>query len=184
MSESSALEFETYEMDRSLVDDVDSDRSDQILPVPPLVEEQEESAPDTREVPTQAAESSTLSETKGRVLSFQPRGPRWQKEHIEVLRSWQGVVESVQEDTFIARLIDRDGMEPDIEAEIYLDEVFEQDRPLVRAGAVFYWSIGYRDIPTGRTRFSSLKFRRLPVWQARDIEQARAHATELENLGW
>jgi hypothetical protein len=63
---------------------------------------------------------------------------------------------------------------PEEEAEIPLEELSPHDLPLVRAGAVFYWTIGYRDSVTGqRTRQSSIVFRRLPAWTDRELEALR-----------
>ena len=88
----------------------------------------------------------------------------------------------VGEDTFLARLTPIVGEGPDQEAEIYLDEVDEEERSLIEPGAVFYWSIGYLDTPSGRKRQSVIRLRRLPAWTRRELEAARVEAARLRDL--
>lgn len=69
------------------------------------------------------------------------------------------------------------------EAEILLDEVSEDDLPLVTPGAVFYWSIGYY-VGTNRQkrRISVIRFRRLPAWTEEELQQANQQAEHLRDL--
>jgi len=92
----------------------------------------------------------------------------------------------VQDNSFIARLVDQTTAGPEEEAEIALEEVPFGDRSLVVPGAVFYWNIGYSDSLSGqRTRVSEIRFRRLPVWQPEELERAKSDAEQLrETLGW
>lgn len=104
-----------------------------------------------------------------------------------LLRNWEGYVLDVTDDSFLARLVDISGNnEGDEEAEIFLSEVVEDDRPLVEEGAVFYWSLGYRDEPNGmRIRVSGVRFRRLPSDTDLELLRARARAEEtVERLDW
>jgi hypothetical protein len=102
------------------------------------------------------------------------------------LQKWEGVVLEVWEDAFLARLVDLTRPGPDEEAEFPLDEISEEDRPLVRPGAIFYWNIGYHDSSSGqRTRASIIRFRRLPAWRREEIEAARLEAERIrESIGW
>ena len=99
---------------------------------------------------------------------------------------WEGVVLRVESDVFRARLVDLDRQTPDEEAEVYLSEVSDDDRVLVEPGAVFYWSIGYYTDRTGqRMRRSLVRFRRLPAWTKRELDDARCEAEETGRiLGW
>jgi hypothetical protein len=104
-----------------------------------------------------------------------------------LLQKWEGtVLQVLPEDSLFARLVDLSGSGPDEEAEFSLEEVSEADRLLVAPGAIFYWSIGYIDSLSGqRTRSSVIRFRRLPVWRAEDLERARRRAQRLSDLlGW
>lgn len=76
---------------------------------------------------------------------------------------WEGVVEEVFDTYFVADLESKTLYGTREVAEIYTCEVSLADRELLRPGAVFYWSIGYEDRPSGqRVRSSILRFRRLP----------------------
>lgn len=100
-------------------------------------------------------------------------------------QEWEGVVLARTGQTFVARLRDLRNQAEDEEVEIYLDEIAEDDIHLVVAGAVFYWSIGHRTRPGGRERVSRIRFRRLPVWTAQELDTAAAEAAELsQRLGW
>lgn len=100
-----------------------------------------------------------------------------------VLQKWEGVVDEVRDRTFVARLIPIIGQPGDLEAEIYFDEVSIDDRPLVKPGAFFYWSVGYKDGPAGqRSRESLVRFRRLPRWTLVEINAAQERANKYRNL--
>jgi hypothetical protein len=104
------------------------------------------------------------------------------REYFRAMQKWEGHVIQVGKDTFSARLVPIVGEGPDQEGEIYVEEVAPDDRSLIEPGAVFYWSIGYLDRPSGRLRASILRFCRLPVWTKRELENAAAKADELRGL--
>jgi len=103
---------------------------------------------------------------------------------FKALSKREGVVLALESDEFTARLTnllgnDGDGL-GDLEATFALDEVSPADLALVHTGAIFYWNIGYYDDPSGqRHRVSELRFRRIPVWQPREIANAREEARRL-----
>jgi len=102
------------------------------------------------------------------------------QDHFVALQVWEGIVEEVREDTFLARLVDRHGTTPDHEAEIYTEEVSPGDRKLMAPGAVFYWSIGYLDTSSGqRKKESVIRFRALPRWSTADLARARERVRAL-----
>jgi hypothetical protein len=108
------------------------------------------------------------------------RPPAPAKERFVALQRWEGIVTECRTETFLARLSDltADGVEEEIE--LPLSDIAEEDLSLVALGAVFYWSIGYRiDAGGQRWRASTLRFRRLPVWSAAEIEQAKARASDV-----
>ena len=106
--------------------------------------------------------------------------------YFRSLQSWEGYVESVETDVFVARLVDQSWNDPDEIAEIYLSKVASSDRHLVTPGAVFYWSIGVSNTVSGDlSDQSSIRFRRVPRWAASDIEEAKRDARKLATeLGW
>ena len=117
-----------------------------------------------------------------------PRLPRGRERRSASISSerWEGVVLGVESDVFRARLVDLDRRTPDEEAEIHLSEVSDEDRALVEPGAIFYWSVGYYTDRTGqRMRRSLVRFRRLPAWTRRELDDARREAEETGRiLGW
>ncbi len=102
------------------------------------------------------------------------------------LQKWEGIVMDVMDDAFLARLIDLTQKGTDEEAEFSFDEISEEDKPLIRSGAIFYWNIGYHTSYSGqRTRTSLIRFRRLPAWTQREIDAAKREAERLgKALGW
>ncbi|HDG98847.1 MAG TPA: hypothetical protein ENG73_11885 [Desulfobacterales bacterium] len=98
------------------------------------------------------------------------------------LQKWEGIVFKVLEDSFIARLTDLTEKGPDEEAEFAIDEVHEEDRSLIKEGAIFYWSIGYLETGGQRRRVSDIRFRRLPRWESKEIESARKEANRLRDI--
>ncbi|MDS4040444.1 MAG: hypothetical protein RKP20_04630 [Candidatus Competibacter sp.] len=102
------------------------------------------------------------------------------------LQKWEGFVLEVSEENFTARLVDLKNKGIEEEAEIYITEVTEEDRPLLKPGAIFYWSIGYLDHYSGQ-RFNTgmIRFRRLPGFSRQEIDLARKKAQEIRRLfGW
>jgi hypothetical protein len=106
---------------------------------------------------------------------------------FRILQLWEGYVIERGQDSFVARLVNKtDVTAPDEEAEIFLSEVDEADQELVKPGATFYWTIGYRDPPRGkRERTSSVWFRRLGGFTEADVERAKERAKSLKSrLAW
>lgn len=109
--------------------------------------------------------------------------PKPKNEAFLALQRWEGVVSECRGETFLARLTDLTSGGPNEEVELLLDDIPHEDLPLVEPGAVFYWSIGYRDEATGqRSRVSTLRFRRLPVWSASELEAARERAEDVAEV--
>ncbi len=106
---------------------------------------------------------------------------------LQALQSWEGVVLEVGEESFFVRLVDLDGDRSDEEVEIYKDELSDFDLGLLQAGAIFYWTIGYRhQLPKGsRERVSRIRFRRMPAWSDAALAAARERAEALAcDLNW
>ncbi|MCP5274914.1 MAG: hypothetical protein H6936_08715 [Burkholderiales bacterium] len=104
--------------------------------------------------------------------------------NFTMLQQWEGRVISVSKDSFVAIISNRtDSQKPQEEIEIELNEIPHDDTNLIRPGAFFYWSIGYEDGPgIPRQRVSRIRFRRLPKWTKREINQARNQAKVFSNL--
>lgn len=99
------------------------------------------------------------------------------RESFEVLQKFEGRVQSVGNDSFVAMLVDKTNPGPEEEAEIPFEETMPGDRELLIPGAVFYWVIGYRREEHGQvSRSSMIRFRRLPSWSPSEIERAKEAA--------
>lgn len=105
-------------------------------------------------------------------------------ERVRVLQQWEGVVTDVTDDSFFADLQDlSDSSQPLEVVEIPIEEVSEDDRPLLAEGAVFYWSIGHETSAGGTLRrMSEIRMRRMPRWTKRDIQNVAKRAEELFEL--
>jgi len=107
----------------------------------------------------------------------------YKQKKIIVLQKWEGIVQELLSNSFIARLTDKDN-DTEEEAEILLDEIDPNDTELLEPGAIFYWSIGYDD-EASRKRFSMIKFRRLPTWNKEELEFIKRNSTNVRNaIGW
>lgn len=92
---------------------------------------------------------------------------------------WEGVVLDVGDDEITVQLIDKTNGTPDCEAILSISEVDDEDKDLVREGAVFYWHVGYEMRPSGRKRSSMIRFRRMPAWTTTDLKRVEKRADEL-----
>jgi hypothetical protein len=101
-----------------------------------------------------------------------------------VLQVWEGTVTAIGDREFTAILRDKtEEKNPDEEVVLSTDELATEDRPLVRLGAVFYWSVRYeqeRGLP--RRRISRLRFRRIPGWTDADIRRSEEVRDRLRAL--
>lgn len=101
------------------------------------------------------------------------------------LNKWEGVIAEIYEDGFRAILTDLIHGGPQEEATISMDEVSDQDIPLLKPGAIFYWNIGYETINGQRRKASIIRFKRLPKWSQKDWDQALDKANEFhKGLQW
>ena len=99
---------------------------------------------------------------------------------FRTLQAWEGAVSALNEHTFTATLVDLSNRTPDEEAEVSFEEVTDDERELVRVGAVFLLSVGYSISEGGqRSRSAILRFRRLPVWTESSLVKARREAQQL-----
>jgi hypothetical protein len=90
---------------------------------------------------------------------------------------WEGVVEQVAKDHFVARLISLTEDAPPIIAEFDREVLNPDDEELLLVGSRFYVNAGY--VPTGsnrRRKVSAVRFRRLPPWRAEELQAAMSRA--------
>jgi len=130
---------------------------------------------------------STITDRTEQIYSpkgFSPLKILGQERKFQLLQIWEGIVGKVTEEEFIASLQDKTNpSNPEEGVEISLGEVSDEDRNLVRPGAVFYWSIGYEDsLGFPRQRVSRIRFRRLSGWTPQEIMMSEEKAKEFASL--
>jgi hypothetical protein len=104
-------------------------------------------------------------------------------EHLQVLGKWLGRVTDVGTDSFWAIISDQREPRPDEEVEIPIEELAPSDRPLLRAGTIFYWTIGYVDRLGGpRARQSLIRVQRRPGLTEEDLRAAHTWAQRMGRL--
>ena len=110
----------------------------------------------------------------------------WQtSENFNSIKNWEGVVLTVGEDSFFARVRDPDKKSDlgEITFEIPIEDVTEDDNTLLTEGAVFYLTIGYRQIPGQPIRKdATLIFRRMPAWSKKRLTSAKELEDELTTI--
>jgi len=105
---------------------------------------------------------------------------------FRVTSKWEGLVVGVdiKHCEFEARLLDlHDRALPEEIATFSMDDISEDDLPLVVAGGIFYWFIGYHTSRQGQvTRQSLIRFRRLPTITRGDIRRIQERTKELSEI--
>lgn len=109
---------------------------------------------------------------------------------LQTIAHWEGVIESVSNGNFTARMIPlaeaaRGGQREEL-AEFSEDDLAnESDRELIQPGAVFYWTIGRARNTAGTvTNVSLVRMRRLPPpSRARMVWATREASEMLKSLG-
>jgi hypothetical protein len=102
---------------------------------------------------------------------------------FDVRQQWEGIVTSVDRDEFSVVLRDvirRNA--PEFEAVLSIEEISEDDLPLLKEGAVLYWTIGYKTRAGTTERVSTIRLRRLPAWSRSDLERVQRQAHELDEM--
>ena len=100
---------------------------------------------------------------------------------FHALQEWEGHVLEVDQDDFIAALVDltAGSSHEEEEATIPFTEIAENDAASLRVGAIFRWVIGYERSRSGaKKRVSQIVFRDLPRITERDLQQGREWARE------
>ncbi|HYP55189.1 MAG TPA: hypothetical protein VEQ41_02655 [Solirubrobacterales bacterium] len=138
------------------------------------------------EAPAFAVVADTVVEPSTERRYVEPavwRMPAPTGEAFIALQRWEGIVTECGDETFIAQLTDLTEPGPREEVELPISDVALEDRDLVEVGAVFYWSIGYKDEADGqRVKASTLRFRRLPVWSESELIAARGRAEDVARV--
>jgi hypothetical protein len=153
-------------------------------PSPPLADDFAMKIANTTEGQTARQQQPESDEP---VVPIVYRSPRPARRAMWSIATWEGVVDEVKRDHFIARVTEvRHGnpvTDEDEVTEFDLGDLeFESDRKLVQPGAVFYWTLGRARNDAGSiARVSVVRFRRLPVLSGLSKVQADEEAENLAN---
>lgn len=103
---------------------------------------------------------------------------------FKLIQEWFGTVTDVNTKTFTAVISDRTNTNNSNElVELDLSEVPEDDVKILRAGSLFYWSVGYEDSPgIPRQRVSRIRLQRLPGLTVREILKAEQKAQSFKDI--
>ncbi|MBC8986688.1 hypothetical protein H9X96_12965 [Pedobacter sp. N36a] len=97
------------------------------------------------------------------------------KEHYSyytLTQRWLGTIIELNENGFIAKLEDLNSGGTFEYADFFNTEVSKDDKPLVKYGGVFYWSLGYANDKGSVKKESIIRFQRLPEWSIEEIDSA------------
>lgn len=75
-----------------------------------------------------------------------------------IIQSWDGWVDVIEDDYFIASIKGRTEQSIDDFVVIKFEELSENDRACVKIGAHFIWNVFRRDIGNNRQTMSEIKF--------------------------
>ncbi len=94
---------------------------------------------------------------------------------------WIGEVIERNGETFKAQIGEHGERSYSKEVDFLVSEIGYDDRKFIRKGSVFYWSVGYFNGPSGRSRESKVTFRLLPHWTNKEIQRAKEKAKRLRD---
>ena len=104
-----------------------------------------------------------------------------QVDGLHVLQEWEGNVVSIEDDAFVAQLVDLTAGRTyaSEEAIIPLDQVSEHDAANMEIGSIFRWVIGYEGSPGQTSKsLSQIVFRDLPMTED-DLRAGREWADKI-----
>lgn len=96
-----------------------------------------------------------------------------------------GVVEEILGDEFVARLVNGFDDSQPYEARFQIDELPFDERSLLKVGAPFVLTIGYRDPYGARELTFNIYFRRIPARESSDLVKAKERAKSFfDSIKW
>ena len=101
---------------------------------------------------------------------------------IEPVQEWEGYVVAMDDEAFVAHLVDltAGATYAEEEATIPLVEVSDEDAARMRIGNIFRWVIGYERSPSStKKRVSQIVFHDVPRMTKADFEKGKAWARKI-----
>jgi len=107
------------------------------------------------------------------------------KNYISKAQNWIGYVLSIDEDSFYAKLEDKNEPTTTETASFDKEEVSNGDLDLLKVGASFYWSVGYANQNGQVTKQSLIRFKRAINITEEEFEEIAEKADKLhDDLNW
>lgn len=107
------------------------------------------------------------------------------KSHFGLTQHWTGIVESIDNENFTAKLDDKTNKGTYEMATFEISEVSLSDRPLLAKGAVFYWSVGFATENGQIEKRSLLRFKRSVDFTEDDLDFINEKAKFYNNnINW
>ena len=100
---------------------------------------------------------------------------------------WEGIVETVEDGEFSARLLAVKGSKNDFDefTDFDLSDVQPGDRYLVEPGAIFRLLMGTQAIGGTREQVWNIVFRRLPAWKKSSVQEAQQRLDAMfDSIAW
>jgi hypothetical protein len=127
------------------------------------------------------SQPSDIRSSIGYRVPWVPPAARVAGDLFELREKFDGVVLSVGEKDFEARLYPSASSGEIVEALFSRDDLNVLDRNSLAPGALFVLTIGYRTIGSSRRRESSFYLRRMPSLTEEHVSQAKARAVQFKN---
>jgi hypothetical protein len=107
------------------------------------------------------------------------------KNNICNSQDWIGYVIKIGGDGFEAKLIDKNQPGTYENASFDFKEISNEDKELIKIGAIFYWSVGYADINGQITKISLVRFKRSIEFSESEFDGIMDRADELsKKIRW
>jgi hypothetical protein len=97
------------------------------------------------------------------------RGNKYSKK----VQNWRGVISQMNATSFVARLEDLTKGGTDELGEFDFSDISDDDKKLIRVGAIFYWSVGLYMEHGQIAKRSDIRFQRLILLDEDDIDKTR-----------
>lgn len=118
-------------------------------------------------------------------VEWAPPAPKTAGDVYELREKFDGVVVSVGQDNFEARLFPSEGGDEPVETEFSKDDLSIEDRALLEPGTTFVLTIGYRTSGSSRRRESYFYLRRMPAMTEEQVRQASVRASQYrDEIQW
>lgn len=102
---------------------------------------------------------------------------------------WEGYVDEITETEFFVKMVNlrsNSTIPEDMASFSIIKDVGDEDRKLLKEGAIVRYVLGWETLPGGQSRrVSELYFRRLPAHTKKDYERAKIKAKKLlDSINW